>query len=431
MKKKLARASHVRPLVGLQLAALAATCAVAACAVDSASSAEDGALQSTVVAPPAEDTLDIQRRKVRLSFAERLALRRTESDATSPTPTTSADPTTAPTTNTPEPTTTATPTPTTPPPLRAVPFRGVNLAGGEFGGTLPGTNGIDYQFPTSAEVDYFTSKGMNVFRVGFLWERIQPSLYGAFDTTYAGRLDAVVSYATARGARVIVNPHNFARYRGQVVGSAAVPNAAFADFWKKLSGRYATNPNVMFNLVNEPNTMPTEQWVSAANAAIAAIREAGAHQTVIVPGNAWTGGHSWNQTWYGTSNAVAMLAITDPDDAIWFEAHQYLDADAGGTSTTCVSTTAGRDRLAPFVSWLRANKKKGFVGEFAGGDNATCKTAIADMLSYMNAQGDVLMGWLWWAAGPAWGDYPFTLEPRKTSTGTTDSPFMSWLTPNL
>ena len=49
---------------------------------------------------------------------------------------------------------------------------GVNLAGAEFGeGSLPGTYGQHYTYPTHAEVDYFTGIGMNVFRVPFRWER--------------------------------------------------------------------------------------------------------------------------------------------------------------------------------------------------------------------------------------------------------------------
>jgi endoglucanase len=227
---------------------------------------------------------------------------------------------------------------------------------------------------------------------------------------------------------VILNPHNFARYYGSPVGSSQVPNAVFADFWSKLSSKYASNANVLFNLVNEPNTMPTEQWVSAANAAIAAIRKAGAHNTIVAPGTAWTGGASWYSSGYGTPNAVAMLAIDDPDDNVWFEAHQYLDSDASGGSGTCVSKTAGSERLAPFVKWLRDNKKKGFLGEFAGADNATCNAAITDMLSYVMSASDVLMGWTWWAGGPWWGNYQFTLEP--TSSGA-ERPQWSLLAPFL
>jgi len=328
------------------------------------------------------------------------------------------------------PTTPRNPTmPTTPAPTPiAMPFRGVNLAGGEFGNALPGTENIDYRWPTNAEVDYYVSKGMNTFRVGFKWERLQSAAYQSFQTAYAAKLDALVSYATATGAKVILNPHNFARYYGSTIGSSQVPNAVFSDFWSKLSAKYASNPRVMFNLVNEPNTMPTEQWVSAANAAIAAIRKTGAQNIIIVPGNAWTGAHSWTSNSYGTPNSVAMLDIVDPIDKSIFEVHQYLDGDSSGSAYDCVSTTIGTQRMKPFIDWLRANNKKGFVGEFAGGRNATCNAAVNDMLTTLHASSDVLVGWLWWAAGPGWGTYPFSLEPTPSGQ---DQPQMSLLLPRL
>ena len=294
-----------------------------------------------------------------------------------------------------------------------MPLRGVNLAGAEFGSALPGVDGVDYAFPNDAEVDYFVSKGMNTFRVGFKWERLQPTAYGSFVNAYVTKLDALVAHATSKNANVILNPHNFARYYGSTVGSTQVPNAVFADLWSKLATRFKGNAHVMFNLVNEPNTMPTEQWVGAANAAIAAIRTAKAANTIIVPGNAWTGAHSWYATDYGTANAVAMLNITDPANNTIFEVHQYLDASSGGEGAGCVSAKIGSARLAPFVKWLRDNGKKGFVGEFAGADNATCNAAVTDMLQYMMASSDVLVGWLWWAAGPMWNDYIFTIEPKN------------------
>ncbi|MDB4937615.1 MAG: hypothetical protein JWP87_4587 [Labilithrix sp.] len=309
-----------------------------------------------------------------------------------------------------------------------MPFRGVNLAAAEFGSALPGIDGADYGFPTNAEVDYFIGKGMNTFRIGFKWERIQPSAYAEFVPAYAAKLESIVAYATTHGATVILNPHNFARYYGIPVGSATVGNGVFADLWKRLALQFGANSHVMFNLVNEPNTMATEQWVGAANAAISAIRTAKAPNTIIVPGNAWTGAHSWNDSYYGTPNAVAMLDIADPNDNVLFEVHQYLDQTSGGVAPNCMSTTIGSERLAPFVQWLRAHGKKGFVGELAGGDNATCDAAVKDMLDYMMGASDVLVGWTYWAAGPRWNpDYIFSVEPKNG----VDRPQLTRLQPYL
>jgi len=322
----------------------------------------------------------------------------------------------------------APPADSAPPASIPLPYRGVNLAGGEFGDVLPGTENRDYKWPTTSEVDYYVGKGMNTFRIGFKWERLQPKAQGDLEAPYLAKLDALVTYTTSKGAAVILNPHNFARYYGEPVGSSKVPAATFADLWRRLALRYASNPRVMFNLVNEPNNMPTEQWVNAANAAIAAIRTAGATNLIHVPGNGWTGAHSWTHDYYGTPNATAMLDIADPANNVVFEVHQYLDANSSGSSDRCVSKTIGSERLAPFIAWLRANGKKGFVGEFAGGDNPTCNAAVEDMLTAMMDAADVLLGWQWWAAGPAWRDnYPFSLDPKDGQ----DRPQMSLLLPHL
>ena len=76
--------------------------------------------------------------------------------------------------------------------------------------------------------------------------------------------------------------------------------------------------------MNEPNEMPTELWRDDANAAISAIRATSATNLILVPGNAWTGAHSWNDNWYGTPNAIVMQTIVDPGNNYVIEVHQYL-----------------------------------------------------------------------------------------------------------
>ena len=310
----------------------------------------------------------------------------------------------------------------------AIKYRGVNLAGADFGeSNLPGTFGVDYTYPTNAEATYFKSKGMNVIRLPFRWERLQPTLNAALDPTELNRLQTFVNQAIAAGHTVVLDPHNYARYKNNIIGASSVTNANFADFWGRLATVYKNNPAVLFGLMNEPSEMSTETWVAAANAAIVAIRNVGANNVILVPGNGWTGAHSWDQNWYGTANAVAMLSIKDSANNIMFEAHQYLDSNSSGNSDICVSPTIGAERLVTFTNWLRTNGKKGFLGEFAGGNNATCNQGIANMLAYMQANADVWAGWTWWAAGPWWGGYKFTIEP---SNGV-DDPKLTNLLPYL
>jgi endoglucanase len=307
---------------------------------------------------------------------------------------------------------------------------GVNLAGAEFGSAVPGTPNVDFVWPSNAEIDYFHDKGMNALRVPFKWERMQPAMNGPLAGTYLSALDALVAHAASKGMTIILDPHNYARYGGNVVGTAGLPNAAFADFWTRLATHFAGNESVIFGLMNEPNSMPTEQWAAAANAAIASIRAAGSQQLILVPGNAWTGAHSWSQNWYGTPNATAMLAIVDSSNHFAFELHQYFDSDHSGTSATCMTTPGtGANELQDVTSWLRTHGYKGFLGEFAGADNSACQAAIISAMEYLKGNADVWLGWTWWAAGPWWGSYMYTLEP--TNGFSTDAPQMNWLLPYM
>jgi endoglucanase len=179
--------------------------------------------------------------------------------------------------------------------------------------------------------------------------------------------------------------------------------------------------------MNEPHSMPTETWRDAANAAILGIRAAGATNLILVPGNAWTGAHSWLDNWYGTPNGTVMLTISDPINHFAFEVHQYLDADSSGTSGTCQSTTIGSQRLANFTAWCRANGRRSFLGEFGVSANASCLQALDDMLTYVEANADVWLGWTYWAAGPWWGNYMFSIEPNAGM----DRPQMDGLEPHI
>jgi endoglucanase len=91
--------------------------------------------------------------------------------------------------------------------------------------------------------------------------------------------------------------------------------------------------------------------------------------------------------------------------------HQYLDSDGSGTSPNCVSSTIGVERVREATNWLKANNKKGILGETAGGANSQCIAALTGMLKYLQDNSDVWTGWLWWSGGPWWADYMFSIEP--------------------
>lgn len=341
-------------------------------------------------------------------------------------------------------------------------YKGVNLAGAEFTpAQVPGTLGTHYIWPTQAEINYFKSLGMNTIRLPFLWERLQPDLGGAFTTAYKDDLVNTVSMITAAGMSVVIDVHNYARYYQCPNNSCTVwdgttnfvggvgsnpsngPTAdQFGAFWASLAALWPNDPYVIFGLMNEPTYMPTTTWVNDANVAIAAIRNIGANNLILVPGNCWTGGWSWSggtisQCDAPNDNATQMLSIVDSANNYAIEIHQYLDSDYSGTDgKDC--THDGAEVLAGVTSWLKANNKRAFLGEFAGINSAACQSAVTNMLSYMNdnAGGDSAggwIGWTWWAAGQWYGSGDgFSLEPSNIGAPSqADAPQVSWLTPFL
>jgi endoglucanase len=338
-------------------------------------------------------------------------------------------------------------------------YTGVNLSTAEFGASvLPGTYGTNYTYPTSQEIDYYTSKGMNTFRLPFRWERMQTTPDGPLDPTQLGYMDTFVNYASSKGDYVLIDPHNFERYyplssnfqsssQGLIGGTVAdtqssynslngtgsganvvVTNAMFANFWGQMAAHYKNNSHVIFDLMNEPNSVSASQVAASDNAAIAAIRAAGANQLVLVEGTSYTGAWTWT-TGSGNDTAFLPANIVDPANNWAVEMHQYFDSDGSGGHSTINNNDpmTGVERLQAATQWLETNHVRGFLGEFAVAnsiinpsktDTTTLGNAVIDnTLNYLQANSSAWIGWTWWGGGPSnwWGNYMFGLDPTNLS----------------
>ena len=295
----------------------------------------------------------------------------------------------------------------------SVRYTGVNIAGGDFGAkNLPGTYGRDYIYPDPDTIDYFAAKGMSIIRVPVLWERLQRQLGSALDNGEMRQLDAVIKHAKSKGMRVILDVHNYAGYRGAKIGSKNVPTSTLGDLWGRIAERYKDNDAVAFGLMNEPNNLPTETWLEAANIAIAQIRRTGAKNLILVPGNGWSSARSWVKGDYGTPNGEVMLGIEDPADNFAYDVHQYFNADWTGTSADCQSVDIGISTLTPVTEWARKHGKHAFLGEIGVGPGQTCLDALNRVLRFMNENNDVWLGWTYWAGGAWWPkDYFTNIQP--------------------
>lgn len=255
-------------------------------------------------------------------------------------------------------------------------YAGVAESGGEFGvwsadatpGTgLPGTFGVDYAFISEEAVDVHVDENhLNLFRIAFLMERMAPpetGLGATFNETHFDYFKQAVDYVTVtKGAYAILDPHNYMRYNdpssqpysGSVIGNATDETAAtteqFAEFWGELAGRFADNEKVIFGLMNEPHDMDTDLVLANNQAAIDAIRAADASNLIILPGNSWTGGHAWNESYGGVPNSEVMHRFADPLNNTAIDIHEYLDEDYSGTHAECLN---GPEHLDAVTAWLK------------------------------------------------------------------------------
>ena len=286
-------------------------------------------------------------------------------------------------------------------------YKGVNLAGAAFSPTvIPGIYGQNFLFPSPSEITYFTAEGMNIFRVSVLWERLQPRLNGPLDPDELSRLTAFINAANASHAAVIIDMHNYGQYNGVAIGEGPVTGAAFANLWTRLAIKFGHNEGVLFGLMNEPQISGIGGWKMVAQSAIDAIRKAGAVNQILVSGTQWD-----SASGFATVSGAALLELHDPGHRLLFEVHQYFDLDSSGTQASCISPPQAVQRLTPFTQWLRDNRQRGFLGEFGVSPQPQCLAVLDGVLSYLKANQDVWSGWTYWAAGPLWGNYMFSIEP--------------------
>lgn len=279
---------------------------------------------------------------------------------------------------------------------------GVNLSGAEFGSGV-GRYGYDYSYPDAVDLDYYQSKGVELIRLPFKWERMQSTPGGELNSAELGRMKEFLTAAEAHGMKVIVDLHNYGRYGGKALGSTELPGSTLADFWGKLAQELKGFGAVVgYDLMNEPHGLPggSATWASAAQAAVDAIRKVDMTHEIHVEGYGWATASTW------VANN-ANLKISDPANNIVYQAHLYFDANNSGTYKSSYDAEGanpmiGVQRLQPFFDWLKANNAKGFIGEFNAPDSDPRWAVVLDnAMKAMQANG--VSGTLW-GGGSMWRD---------------------------
>jgi hypothetical protein len=317
----------------------------------------------------------------------------------------------------------------------------VSMNMGDFNTDSGPVRGTNYPTYSDALLDWYQAKNVKSVRFMFTWEAVQSAVGGTVPPTvppagpgyanYWADLISVLTRLLARDIYVIFSPWQFNTASGDtdiVYKDAAFTSANFADFWGKfataINGATGNDQRVAFDLINEPHThaqsgnksgdigISVADWFTCAQAAINAIRAAGATNTIFIPGLAYTAASSFTTN----GSSTAWLNLTDPQKNIAVTVHCY-------TGLGSASPTVLRDSCSALVTWARTNSIKVNIGEIAidagangrppkaDGTPGFCSTfpkateQWADWNSFCVANNDVLVGWNWWgnsAAGNWW-----------------------------
>lgn len=308
---------------------------------------------------------------------------------------------------------------------------GVNLAGAEFYHKKMDGDGrfnVDYHYPTTAELDYWHSKGMDLIRLPFKWERLQREVEGPLSADELDYIRYLLREADSRGMKILLDMHNYGRrnYMGanRIIGDTLQPSH-FGQAWAEIARNLKDEPGLYgYGLCNEPHDMlESTPWVEIAQTAIDSIRGVDRRTAIVVAGNTWSSAERWNDINQGLEN------LQDPNDNLIFEAHCYFDSDASGIyrkgyDEEGAYPTIGVDRVRPFVDWLKRHGKRGMVGEYGvPGDDPRwleCLDIFLDFLAENGVEGT------YWAAGARWNKYILGVHPEENYT--VDRPQTSVLT---
>lgn len=217
----------------------------------------------------------------------------------------------------------------------------------------------------------------------------------------------------------------------QIIGSTAVPVAAYQDLWTKLATRLKGNAGLYgYDIMNEPYDMPNSSaWPTAAQAAVNAIRAVDMNTTIYMEGTQWSSAENW----IANNN---NLNISDPANKLVYEAHQYFD-DGSGTYTktydqVSATPTSGVTRVQPFLNWLQQHSYKGYLGEFAVPDNdARWLVLLNNVLKTLQSNGVPGTNWEYTfhdAGDPSWYNTHSLLNVNPADNSGNEMPQMGIIT---
>jgi endoglucanase len=200
---------------------------------------------------------------------------------------------------------------------RIVNFHGVDIDGLQYSNTAN---------VTTSEVAVAQAWGANFVRLP-LAENYLAVGDCSYDSSYLGKVDAMVNAATSNGIFIMLDMHTNALTRCAAPTQQDMPDANAVAVWNTLASRYKSNPLVGFDLYNEPHDVSDAVWHSGGSVTSSGVtyqavgmqtlyntvRATGAANLVFASGSNWATSFPASAPLTATSNLVyAAHAYTCP-----------------------------------------------------------------------------------------------------------------------
>lgn len=236
---------------------------------------------------------------------------------------------------------------------------------------------------TASDYQLQAALGSNVMRISLNQNFWLPGCTG-YDSNYAALVQTVVAETKAAGMSVILDLHWSNRGDPQTAGAQQPMADSYSiTFWQQVAAAYKDDPEVMFELYNEPHSVSCSAWMNGGggswnfNAAgmqqlYNAVRGTGANNIVIV------GGLN-----YAYDLTCLQSEVTMTGTNIVFNTHPYFNFVPKGTVADWNT----------YFGFLLPNYPV-MATEFG---NFDCSTAAYETwLAYTRANGIHWMGWAWY-----------------------------------
>ncbi|KAF2424390.1 cellulase-domain-containing protein [Tothia fuscella] len=320
-------------------------------------------------------------------------------------------------------------------------FAGTNIAGFDFGCGIDGTCDTTKAFDVAGKSNgiqqmqhFVKDDGLNAFRLPVSWQFLVNNKLGApLDATNLATYDQLVQGCVTSGAAMcIIDIHNYARWNNMIIAQTpgGPTNEQLASLWSQLATKYKDQPQVAFDIMNEPHDIPDlKAWGHSSQVAVTAIRNAGAKQTILLPGTNFASA----ELFISSGSADVLSRVTNPGggiDGLVYNVHKYLDADNSGTNAECAKNNIDT-AFKPLAAYLRTNQRMAMLTETGGGPNAqSCMAMLCQQNDFINANADVYLGVVSWAAGGFDQNYVITQTPKMVGTSFLDQPLVTMCTVN-